>query len=105
MSNFAVIETGGKQYAVSDGDHITIELLKDCKEGDEVSFDKVLLFDDGEKTAIGTPYIPEKKVTGKLEKIGRQKKIAVIRFRAKSNHRRQYGHRQPFCKVRITAVT
>ena len=105
MSNFAVIETGGKQYTVSDGDRITVELLKDSGEGDTVSFDKVLLFDDGTKTDIGTPYLSDKKVAGVLEKVGRHKKISVIRFRAKSNHRRHYGHRQSFCTVRITEVS
>lgn len=104
MSNFVVIETGGKQYAVGSDDCIDIELLKDCKEGDTITFDKVLLFDDGTKTAVGAPYLKNKKVTGAVEKIGRQKKISVIRFRAKSNYRRHYGHRQPFCRVRITAI-
>ena len=104
MSNFAVIETGGKQYAVSDGDRITVELLKENKEGDVVSFDKVVLFDDGTSTEIGTPYVEGKKVTGTVEEVGRHKKIAVVRFKAKSNYRRHYGHRQSFSKVRIDAV-
>ena len=101
MSNFAVIETGGKQYAVSDGDRVVIELLKECQEGDSVSFDKVVLFDNGEKTEVGAPYIEGKKVTATVEKIARHKKISVVRFKAKSNYRRHYGHRQPFCEVRI----
>ena len=104
MSNFAVIETGGKQYAVSDGDRVVIELLKECKEGDTVSFDKVVLFDDGEKTDVGTPYLKGKTVTGTVEEVGRHKKISVVRFKAKSNYRKHYGHRQPFCKVRITNI-
>ena len=104
MSNFAVIETGGKQYAVSDGDCIHIELLKGCKEGDAVSFDKVVLFDDGAETMVGAPYLSGKKVSGTVEKVGKHKKIPVIRFRAKSNYRKRYGHRQPFCQVRIDAV-
>lgn len=104
MSNFAVIETGGKQYAVNDGDSITIESLKEHKEGDTVSFDKVVLFDDGAKTEIGTPYIEGKKVTGTIEEAGRHKKVSVVRFKAKANYRRHYGHRQPFFKVRIDTV-
>ncbi len=104
MSNFAVIETGGKQYAINDGDRITIELLKEHKEGDTVSFDKVVLFDDGTKTEIGAPYVEGKKVTGTVEEVGKYKKISVVRFRAKSNYRRHYGHRQPFLKVRIDTV-
>lgn len=104
MSNFAVIETGGKQYGVSDNAIIDIEMLKNRAEGDTVDFDKVLLFDDGKKTVIGAPYIEGKKVAGTIEKTGKRKKIEVIRFRAKTRHRRKYGHRQPFCRVRITAV-
>ena len=104
MSAIAVIETGGKQYLVSDNDRVSVELLKGCKEGDEVSFDKVLLFDDGAKTRVGVPYLADEKVTGVVEQVGKQKKVSVIRFRAKSNHRRHYGHRQPFCQVRITSV-
>lgn len=104
MSNFAVIETGGKQYAVNTDDCIVIELLKNCREGDTVTFDKVLLLDDGTDTAVGAPYLEGKAVVGTVEKVGRHKKISVIRFRAKSNHRRNYGHRQPFCRVRITEV-
>ena len=104
MSNFAVIETGGKQYAVSDGDRIVVELLKKYREGSSVMFDKVVLFDDGAKVEVGAPYVEGKKVTGKIEKVGRHKKVSVVRFRAKSNYRRHYGHRQPFCQVRITAV-
>ena len=99
-----MIETGGKQYAISDGDRIMIELLKERKEGDTVSFDKVILFDDGTKTEIGAPYIEGKKVTGTIEEIGRHKKVSVVRFKAKSNYRRHYGHRQSFSKVRIDTV-
>ena len=104
MSTIAVIETGGKQYVVSDNSRVDIELLKDCKEGDTISFDKVLLVDDGAKTRVGFPYIANTKVAGIVETIGRHKKISVIRFRAKSNHQRHYGHRQSFCRVRITEV-
>ena len=104
MSNFAVIETGGKQYAVNDGDQIVIESLKEHKAGDTISFDNVVLFDDGTKTDIGMPYVAGKKVMGTIEEVGRHKKVSVVRFRAKSNYRRHYGHRQPFFKVRINVV-
>ncbi len=104
MSNFAVIETGGKQYCVSTNTVIDIEIMDSCKEGGSVDFDRVLLFDDGTKTDIGAPYIKGKKVSGVIEKVGRKKKIPVIRFRSKSNYRRHYGHRQPFCRVRINTV-
>ncbi len=104
MNNLAVIQTGGKQYCVHDNTVLDIEIFPGCEEGKTVTFDKVLLFDDGTKTDIGKPYITGKTVTGTVEKVGKQKKISVIRFRAKSNYRRHYGHRQPFCRVRINTI-
>ena len=103
MNKIAVIETGGKQYCVSDNDVIDIEIFDNCEEGKSVDFDKVLLFDDG-KVQMGSPYISGKKINGTIEKVGRKKKISVMRFRSKSNYRRHYGHRQPFCKVRINSL-
>lgn len=102
MANFAVIETGGKQYGVTDNDRIEVEVLAGLKEGDSVTFDKVLLFDDGTTTEVGAPYLTKKIISGVIETVGKKKKISVIRFRSKSRHRRHYGHRQPFCRVRIT---
>ena len=66
MKNYAVIETGGKQYCVSDNTIIDIEISPECKEGENIDFDKVLLFDDGVKTDVGMPYLAGKKVTGCL---------------------------------------
>ena len=99
MENLAVIKTGGKQYCVTNNSRIDIEIFKDCKEGEKVSFDKVLLFDDGEKTNVGAPYIDNKTVEGIIEQVGRKKKISVIKFRSKSDYKKHYGHRQPFCRV------
>ena len=104
MSNLAVIQTGGKQYCVRDKSMIADEIFDGCEEGETVTFDLVLLFDDGTKTDIGAPYLTGRKVTGVVDTVGKRKKIPVIRFRAKSNYRRHYGHRQPFCRVRITSV-
>ena len=104
MSNFAVIETGGKQYCVKDNDVVDVEVFAGCEEGKQVDFDKVLLFDNGTTTEVGSPYIAGKKVVGVVEKVGKGKKISVIKFKAKTRYRRHYGHRQPFCQVRITAV-
>ncbi|MEX2405672.1 MAG: 50S ribosomal protein L21 [Candidatus Paceibacterota bacterium] len=97
--------TGGKQYKVQEGDVITIEKLNDVSEGDDVTFEDVLLIDDGSKTDIGTPYIKGKKVTGKVEKEGRKEKIEVIRFRAKSRHFKNKGHRQPYMNIRIEKIS
>jgi len=102
---FAVIETGGKQYVVYVGDVVTIERLKEeYKEGDKVVFDKVLLVDNGkDTTTIGTPYIKGAKVTASFEKEGKSKKIDVIKFKSKSRYFKKYGHRQMFNKVKIEA--
>jgi len=102
---FAVIQTGGKQYQVSKGDVVKIEKLSgEYKEGDKVTFDKVLLVDNGKDTTIGTPYIDGAKVMGTLKEAGRDKKISVIKFKAKSRYFKKRGHRQPFFKVHIDAL-
>ena len=103
MNKMAVIETGGKQYRVSENDLIDIEIFDNCKEGENIVFDKVLLVDDG-SLQIGTPHVSGKTVTGTIEEVGKKKKISVLRFRSKSNYRRHYGHRQPFCRVRIDSI-
>ena len=104
MTPFVVIEASGRQYCVREGSRIKIDVSAECAEGSQVSFDKVLLFDDGEKTDLGAPYLEGRVVTGVVEKVGREKKISVIRFRAKSNYKKHYGHRQPFCQVRVTGI-
>lgn len=103
--SFAVIQTGGKQYKVSKGDIVTIEKLPgEYKEGAKITFDHVLLLDDGKSTTVGAPYISGSKVEGKLQESGRDKKISVIKFKSKSRYFRNKGHRQPFMKVEITSV-
>lgn len=103
---FAVIETGGKQYTVSKGDTITIEKLSDShKEGDSVTFDKVLLVDNGKDTSIGTPYIAKAKVTGTITEIGRTPTVLVVKYKQKSRSGwKRNGHRQPYVKVKIDGV-
>ncbi|MFT5179821.1 MAG: large subunit ribosomal protein L21 [Candidatus Paceibacteria bacterium] len=102
---YAVILTGGKQYKVSEGDYITIEKLPgDNKEGDKVTFDNVLLIDDGEKLKAGTPMIEGAKVEGEFIETGRAKKILVIHYKSKSRYFKKQGHRQPFNKVKIVKI-
>ncbi len=104
-SEFAVIATGGKQYKVSVGETVSIEKIKgEFKEGDKITFDKVLLVDDGSNTTIGTPYIGGAAVTGTLEEIGRAAKVMVIKYKQKSRYFKKNGHRQPFFKVKITGL-
>lgn len=105
MEEFAVIQTGGKQYKVSVGDDLRIEKLAGVfKEGDKITFDKVLLVDNGKDTTIGVPYIERAKVRATLKEIGRSKKISVIRFKSKSRYFKKKGHRQPFFKVKIESI-
>jgi large subunit ribosomal protein L21 len=102
---FAVIQTGGKQYKVSKGTTVSIEKIKgEYQKGDKLSFDKVLLVDDGKDTTIGTPYITGAKVEAELLEIGRARKVMVIKYKQKSRYLRRNGHRQPFFKVKITSI-
>ena len=99
---YAVIQTGGKQYRVQQGDVIFIEKL-DCQAGDVVSFDKVL-FIGGEEAKIGTPVVEGAKVEGKVLSQGKSRKIVVYKYKAKKNERKKQGHRQPYTKVEIVSV-
>ncbi len=102
---FAVIQTGGKQYKVAVGDVVKIEkIVGDYKEGDKVVFDKVLLVDNGTDTTIGTPYISGAKVTASITKIGRLAKVNVIKYKQKSKYFKKNGHRQPYFEVKIEGV-
>ena len=102
---FAVIKTGGKQYRVSVGDTITIEKFKEERaKGDTVSFSEVLLTDNGTTTNIGTPFISGAIVSGEVVLIGRAPKVTVIKYKQKSRYMKKNGHRQPFIKVKITAI-
>jgi large subunit ribosomal protein L21 len=108
--NYAVIKTGGKQYVVAPGDLVTIEKLGrgaatlDLKKGDPVTFEEVLLTDDGKTTTIGAPMIAGAKVTASVYSIGRAKKVEVVKYKAKSRYLKRRGHRQPFVKVKIDKI-
>ncbi len=102
---FAVILTGGKQYQVCAGDTLKIEKLSGSfKEGDKIVFDKVLLVDNGKDTTIGTPYINGAEVTAVFEEEGKNKKIEVVKYKAKSRYLKRRGHRQPYFKVKIESI-
>jgi len=109
IGEFAVIQTGGKQYKVSKGDLVSVEKIKggkssDYQKGDKLVFEKVLLVDDGKNTTIGTPYISGAKVDAEIVEIGRARKILVVKYKQKSRYLRRNGHRQPFFKVKITNI-
>lgn len=101
--NFAVIETGGKQYGVSAGKKLKVEKLE-AKEGDSLVFDKVLLMADGENVGVGMPYVDGAKVEAKVLKQGRADKIIVFRYHSKTRYRKKKGHRQMFTEVEITGI-
>ncbi|WP_153123099.1 50S ribosomal protein L21 [Peribacillus tepidiphilus] len=99
---YAIIETGGKQLKVAEGDVIYVEKL-DVEAGETVTFDKVL-FVGGDNVKVGSPLVDGVSVTGKVEKHGRQKKIIVFKYKAKKNNRKKQGHRQPYTKVVIEKI-
>jgi large subunit ribosomal protein L21 len=100
---YAIIESCGRQYKVSEGEVVTFEKL-DAEEGKKVSFDKVVLVSDGKKVEVGTPYVKDVKVEGKVVSHGKHKKIIVFKMKAKKNERKKQGHRQPYTKVEITSI-
>lgn len=99
---YAIIKTGGKQYVVEEGKVISIEKL-DVEEGAEVTFDEVLMV-SGDDVKIGQPNVAGAKVTGKVLEQGKERKIRIFKYKAKSNYRRRQGHRQPFTKVKIEKI-
>ncbi len=105
-AEYAIFATGGKQYRVSPGDSVKIEKLQGShKEGDSLTFDKVLLVDDGADSAtIGTPYISGAVIKATIKKIGRNKTIDVIKYKQKSRYFKKNGHRQPFFEVKIDSI-
>ena len=100
---FAIIETGGKQYKVNEGDIIFIEKLE-ALEGESVTFDRVLALSAAEGLKVGTPVVEGAKVTASVLKNGKGKKIHVMTYKPKKNEKRHIGHRQPYTKVQITAI-
>lgn len=102
---FAVIQTGGKQYKVAKDSLVSIEKIKgEYKVGDKVSFDKVLLIDDGKNTTLGTPYIKGASIDAEITTIGRSRKVLVVKYKQKSRYLKRNGHRQEFFKVKILDI-
>jgi len=100
---FAVIETGGKQYKVTEQDIIFVEKL-DVAEGEEVAFNTVLAVSDNNGIKVGTPVLEGAKVTAKVLKNGKGKKIYVFKYKPKKNEKKKIGHRQPYTKVQILTI-
>lgn len=100
---YAVIETGGKQYKVSEGDVIYIEKL-DVEAGAEVSFDNVLLIGEGSDVKVGAPLVDGVSVAAKVIKNDKAKKVVVYKYKPKKGYHKKQGHRQPYTKVEITKI-
>jgi len=100
----AVIETGGKQYTVAEGDVIFVEKLN-AEAGENVKFDKVLALINGKETVFGTPVVDGAVVSANVVKNGRGKKVRVYKMKPKKGYRRTQGHRQPYTKVQIETIT
>ncbi|MGM7682417.1 50S ribosomal protein L21 [Cytobacillus sp. Hm23] len=99
---YAIIETGGKQLKVEEGQEIYIEKLN-VADGETVTFDKVL-FVGGDNVKVGSPTVAGATVTAKVEKHGRQKKITIFKYKPKKNVRKKQGHRQPYTKIVIEKI-
>ncbi len=101
---YAVIETGGKQYRVTEGQSIKVEKLT-ADEGSSVDLDKVLMVANGEDIKVGAPYLDGGKVTATVKAHGRGKKIRIIKFRRRKHHQKEQGHRQHFTELEITGIS
>ena len=100
---FAIIETGGKQYKVNEGDVIFVEKLE-VAEGDKVTFDRVLVVSDADGIKVGAPVVEGATVTANVVKNGKGKKVVVMTYKPKKNEKRKIGHRQPYTKVQIEKI-
>lgn len=100
---YAIIETGGKQYRVSEGDVVFVEKLE-VNENDTISFDKVIAVSDDKGMSVGAPYVSGATVNATVLKNGKNKKITVFTYKPKKGYSRKLGHRQPYTKVRIESI-
>jgi large subunit ribosomal protein L21 len=101
---YAVIQTGGKQYKVAQGEVLKIETLV-AEEGQEVQFDKVLMIQSEAGTKVGQPYLEGGKVTATVKSHGRHPKVKIVKFRRRKHYMKQAGHRQNFTEVEITGIS
>ncbi len=100
---YAIIQTGGKQYKVSEGDVVFIEKLE-AEEGASVNFEEVLAVGNGAELQVGAPFVAGAAVSAKVLKNGKAKKVLVFKYKPKKGYRRRQGHRQPYTKVQIEKI-
>ena len=101
---YAIIETGGKQYRVKNGDQIAVEKLSNVEDGSKVVFDKVLVVGEGADVKVGAPYVEGSVVEGKAIETGKGKKVIIFKYKAKKDYRKKQGHRQPYTMVKIESL-
>jgi large subunit ribosomal protein L21 len=102
---YAVIKTGGKQYRVSSGEKLKIELLGDAEVGSQVDLDQVLVVADGENVTFGRPMIAGAKVVATVLSHGRHDKVKIFKMRRRKHYQKHQGHRQHFTEVRIDTIS
>jgi large subunit ribosomal protein L21 len=100
---YAVIQTGGKQYRVAEGDTLRVEKLA-ADEGASVELDKVLMIANGDSVTVGTPFVEGGKVLATVKAHGRGKKVKIIKFRRRKHHMKRQGHRQWFTELTVTGI-
>lgn len=100
---YAIVETGGKQFKVAQGDTIVVEKL-DAEVGTTVELDKVFLVNGEKGVKVGAPTVTGAKVVAKVVEHGRDKKIVVFKYKSKKNYHKKQGHRQPFTKLVIESI-
>lgn len=100
---YAIIQTGGKQYRVQEGDTLFVEKL-DVAEGDLLAIEDVLAVSNGDNLTIGEPLVEGAKVEAKVLEQGKAKKIIVFKYKRKKNYRKKQGHRQPYTKLLIEKI-
>ena len=101
---YAVIQTWGKQYRVSEGDTLRVEKLG-VDEGSEVGLEKVLMVADGDDIRVGTPYLDGGKVTATVKSHGRGKKVKIVKFKRRKQYLKRQGHRQWYTELQITGIS
>jgi large subunit ribosomal protein L21 len=101
---YAVIESGGKQHRVVEGETLKLEKIE-AATGDSIEFDKVLLVGAGEDVKIGTPLVAGSKVTAEVVDHGRHKKVKIVKFNRRKHYRKETGHRQWYTEVKITGIS
>lgn len=104
MATYAIVQTGGKQYRVQEGDTIRVETLPH-QDGEKVELSEVLMVSRDGDVSVGQPTVPKAKVTAEVVGHGRHKKIRVFKYKAKTRYRRMQGHRQGYTELKVTGIS